>query len=116
MAWKLEFDAPKGLRQMRGFDSITISHPEKNFWWFIGPDRWVDVNNKERPGKGEYEYSCSHHDVWRGAPKTVKAFLRYLRKRPELKGCEVWFVHRGVYYFGSEVVRLDVKAVWEDEA
>lgn len=94
MTWQITYDAPRGLRINRGFWGITIFG---GLWWCKGSNKWL-----ANPPSGE-SYSSHCH-----GPKTTKAFLRYLRKHPELKGQEVIFVNRGAYQSTS----LDITAVW----
>lgn len=94
MSWQINYDAPRGLRMNRGFWAITTFG---GLWWCEGSKKWL-----ENPPSGEVHSTHCH------GPKTTKAFIRYLRKHPELKGHEVIFVHRGAY----ESTRLDITAVW----
>lgn len=97
MSWQITYDAPRGLRTNRGFWALTTFG---NLWWCEELGIWTDVVPK---GMGA---STHCH-----GPKTTKAFLRYLRKHPELKGHEVIFVNNSAY----ESTRLDITAVWVEE-
>lgn len=98
--WKLTFEAPLGLRSMKGFDSITTCG-----MWLNG-DTGLWSNEISKSGWS------SSHDV---GVKSVKAFIRYLGRHKELKGVEVTLVSRGYLKFDDdEVVSLDVRANWVD--
>lgn len=74
----IKFQAPLGKRILRhGFMGIT------NFdrlWWCYETKRWVEEPN----GNASTHAPC----------KSYKAFLRHIRKHPELKGHEVILVSR----------------------
>lgn len=101
MTWILEFDAPVGRRVMSGFTSVTAFGSD--IWWHHDLQEW-----------GPYNLSTgsksSHHSAGEGAPRTVRAFTRYLRKHSNLKGFEVVLCNK----FVSDT-RLDVTAKWESK-
>lgn len=68
---------------------------QESMWFSHTLRRWIPESEYAKtPGA-----LGTHHDGT-GAPKTHRAFKRYLRKHPELKGCEVWHVSR---YKGHDV-------------
>jgi len=98
MTWKLTYEAPVGLRTNRGFWGVTVMG---NNWFSELTGKWSD----------SIVGPCSNYDH---QPKTTKAFLRYLRKHPELQGCDVQLSHRGYLHHGDTVTHLNIKAEWID--
>lgn len=96
--WKLTYDAPRGMRVNRYFWAVTTTG---DLWWCYESKKWVDWENKK--GSQGFSTHCS-------GPKTTKAFLRYLKNHPELKGEEVVFVNNNAY----DVCGLHITARWEE--
>lgn len=96
MSWKLTYDAPVGLRTNRGFWAVTTFGPD-SMWWHHESKTWL----KEIVG------ACGSHHT---GPRTTRAFMRYLRNHPELKGQEVVFVNNARY----DSTDLNITAIWED--
>lgn len=96
MSWKLTYDAPVGLRTNRGFWGVTVMG---NNWFSELTGKWSE----------SIVGPCSNYDH---QPKTTKAFLRYLRKHPELKGHVVWFSHNSFLSAGGVITSLNIKAEW----
>ena len=90
--WVFKYEAPLGCRIDRGWFGVTV----QGLWHNHTMNIWQGGLDKE----------CAHgtHGT---RPKSVKAFKRYLRKHPELKGFNVVFCSR--YY------NQDIEAVWEGE-
>lgn len=83
---RITFEAPNGHRILRhGFWGITTHATEgasTDLWWSYEKKAWVD---------GVHPHCSSH------APcKSFKAFLKHIRKHPELRGRRVIFVSRYV--------------------
>jgi hypothetical protein len=81
----ITFEAPKGARVLRHwFMGITTFSIDGNpsLWWCRKTKKWVT---------GEFltDGGSSHVDC-----RSYRAFLRHLRKHPELKGYEVVLVSR----------------------
>lgn len=107
--WELSYTAPRGLRTNRGFTSVTVITSNRSHWWWCQEKgRWItheeDFNDRR----------TSHHDLCDGAPKTKKAFARYLRKHPELKGETVMLVNRCYELDGGEPVSIDILATYSE--
>lgn len=105
MPWVLEYDAPKGLRTNRGFGSVLLE--EIGFWYYRDTGVWAE----DRP-EGDTGWCSTHHHCYEGAPKTTKAFLRYLRKRPYLKGQTVYLNHRCYMEIRGKYIGLGITAKW----
>lgn len=106
--WKFEFEAPVGLRCMKGFWGVCVwsGKNQDSVWWCEEQQKWVTPENAGKQG-----YSTHHH-----GPKSFKAFKRYLRKHPELKGHNVELVHRD--HLKDEdgyITNLGINAYWEEE-
>jgi len=87
----LEFQAPKGQRMHRYFWCATVwDSLEPSLWW-------VDEVNAFVPCKSEpyLKYGASSNSK---PIRTLRAFKRFLRKHPELKGRTVRLVNRYVGY------------------
>lgn len=96
--WKLTYDAPRGLRVNRYFWSITTFG--SGLWWCYESEKWVTDTSNSRKGVSTHCHG----------PKTTKAFLRYLKKHPELKGEDVVFVNNRAY----DDCELNITARWEE--
>ncbi|QIW87799.1 hypothetical protein Ab1vBOLIVR5_gp151 [Agrobacterium phage OLIVR5] len=97
--WHIEYEAEVHSRVNRYFRSITtcrFSTDDPYLWWCYDKKKFVPIEETS----GQY----SNHSE---GPRTIKAFKRFLRKHPELKGYEVIFVNR---YAG-----LGATAVWIEE-
>lgn len=103
MAWKLEYEAPAGLRTNRGFWAVEV----KGMWYYQGIKLWAEDTPE---GYKDWYSSCDSN-----GPKTTRAFLSYLRRHPELKGQEVYFSHNGYLQHGDTITRLGVTARWVEE-
>jgi hypothetical protein len=77
---KIKFEAPLGQRTLRRY---VLGITTYDLWWCYETKRWID-NVKKAPGMASTYAPC----------KSYKAFLRHLRKHPELKGHEVVLVSR----------------------
>lgn len=103
MAWKLEYEAPRGLGTNRGFWAVHA----QGLWYYHGVKLWAE----DKP-EG-YTQGYSNCDT--NGPKTTRAFIRYLRRHPELKGYEVYFSHNGYLEHGDgTITRLGIIARWEE--
>ena len=101
--WKLTFEAPIGSRSMKGFDSVTNLD---SFWFLTKQGFWSEDSYDIRL---EDEIISTHDH----SPKSVKAFKRYLRNHPELKGIEVILCHRQcIENLDGSTESLDVRANW----
>jgi len=84
---KITFEAPLGQRFLRrwflGITTIRESDQD-SLWWCFATKKWI--NNTRGPKGGSTHAPC----------KSYKAFLRHLRKHPELKGYRVVLVSRFV--------------------
>ena len=78
---KIEFQAPRGSRFLRRY--IIGITTFGGLWWCFETKRWVD-DVRKAPGRASNYAPC----------RTYKAFLRHVRKHPELKGHEVILVSR----------------------
>lgn len=86
----LEFKAPRGQRVHRYFWSATV--------WDDGPSMWwIDELNAFFPD-GSSELKLYSHGNHSRPIRTLRAFKRFLRKHPELKGRTVRLVNRYVGY------------------
>jgi hypothetical protein len=82
----ITFEAPKGQRILRRwFMGITVfrNDDQPSLWWCFQTKKWVTANMMTPAGVS------THSDC-----KSYRAFLRHLRKHPELKGYEVILVSR----------------------
>jgi hypothetical protein len=82
----ITFEAPKGQRILRRwFMGITVfrNDDQPSLWWCFQTKKWVTANTMTPAG------ASTHSDC-----KSYRAFLRHLRKHPELKGYEVILVSR----------------------
>ena len=77
----IEFQAPLGSRFLRRY--IMGITTFDGLWWCHETKRWVD-DVRKAPGVASTHAPC----------RSYKAFLRHLRKHPELKGHEVILVSR----------------------
>jgi hypothetical protein len=85
----ITFEAPKGQRILRGwFMGITVfrNDDQPSLWWCFQTKKWVTANTPTPAG------ASTHSDC-----KSYRAFLRHIRKHPELKGYEVILVSRFRY-------------------
>lgn len=78
---EITFQAPMGQRILRRY--ILGITTFDGLWWCHETKRWVD-DVRKAPGKASSHAPC----------KSYKAFLRHIRKHPELKGHEVILVSR----------------------
>lgn len=102
--WKLTYDAPYGKRINRYWRVLQVckTHPnQEDMWWDRKSNKWSTVRQESGTG-----YVCGKDP----RPKSIKAFLRYLIKHPELKGYEV--ILRNRYYMPD--YSYHVSAVWEE--
>jgi hypothetical protein len=93
--WQVYYEAPKGHRVNRYFWQVTV----RGLWFEYASGTW------KKEAKGDYS---SHHKL----PKTKKAFERYLKNHPELKGYEVILVNN--FYIAEGGISLDLLANWVD--
>ena len=80
----ITFEAPLRQRILRNrFIGITVvRNDDQHFlWWCIATRKWV-TSNTHMPQGGSTHADC----------KSYRAFLRHLRKHPELKGHVVYLV------------------------
>lgn len=100
--WVFTYDAPKGSRVKRYFDSVTVS----GLWYDKKIDKWVE----------DIEGATSSHDDL-NHPKTERGFNRYLRKHPNLEGHEVTFVnnYHEVDKNGNFLYSHNITAKWIEE-
>ncbi len=87
---KITFEAEHGCRILRNrWMGITTyrKDDQPSLWWCYRTKKWV-TSNEKMPDGGTSHAPC----------KSYKAFLRHLRKHPELKGYEVTFVSRYIGY------------------
>lgn len=78
---KITFQAPLGQRYLRRW-IIGITSFD-GIWWCYETKRWI-ADLKDAPGDASTHAPC----------KSYKAFLRHIRKHPELKGHEIILVSR----------------------
>lgn len=99
MGWKFTFEAENGNRIMKRFRSVTTFRKtdDQEFLWWSYKDRVF------RTWDGPVLDASSNHSE---PVRSFKAFKRFLRKHPELKGYEVVLCHRYIGY--------NVTAEWED--
>ncbi len=91
MSWIFEFQAPERQRVHRYFWCCTImDHREPDLWW-------VDELNGFFP-HGSPELKIHGHSNSSKPIRTFKAFCRFLRRHPELRGRDVTLVNRYVGY------------------
>lgn len=97
MTWVYEFEALAGNRFMKRFLCATTFCHEDAAWWCNRSKRFV-ADGEPLPDGGR-----------NNSPpiRSFKAFKRFLRKHPELRGADVTLVNRYVGY--------DVKATWQDD-
>lgn len=99
MAWILTFEAPRNQAVHRYFYGCTVrDRQEPSLWWVDALNRFVAVDDPIL----ENHWHCSNSKPIR----TLKAFKRFLRKHPELRGRAVRLVNRYLGY--------DVTAEWDD--
>jgi hypothetical protein len=82
----ITFEAPLRQRILRNqFMGITVfrNDDQPSLWWCHATRKWVTITTPMPLG------GSTHADC-----KSYKAFLRHLRKHPELKGYEVYLVSR----------------------
>ena len=88
---QITFEAPLGQRLLNTYiDSITSRRKtdEQPFlWWCYKTRQWVD-DVKKLPQGGSTNVRC----------RSYKAFLRHLKKHPELKGYQVILMNRYIGY------------------
>jgi len=80
------FEAPHGRRILRNwFMGITVfrNDDRPSLWWCNATRKWV-TSNTTMPMGGSSHVEC----------KSYKAFLRHVRKHPELNGYDVILVSR----------------------
>lgn len=82
--WQFEFEAPSGDRLMKRFAGVTV--PMSGKWFNYAAKTWQDSTNGER---------VSNYDE---RIKSFKAFKRYLRKHPELRGQKITLASRFIGY------------------
>lgn len=92
---QIVFEAKKGNRVMRGFRGVAVKSKD-NLWWSWRFKCWVPLEVL-RDKWSNYGATSTHH-IGKDAPKTFKAFLSYLDRHPELKGCEVTLISKWVGY------------------
>ena len=85
--WKLYHSAPYGSRI------------DYNWRWVSVPGMWF-VHDQQKWVKDGEQVNCRYASLHHKKPKSVKAFMRYLKKHPELKGHKVTLVNR--YYYTSD--------------
>lgn len=78
---EITFQAPLGRRYLRRWIMGITSFD--GIWWCYETKRWVK-DLKDAPGAASSHVPC----------KSYKAFMRHIRKHPELKGHEVILVSR----------------------
>jgi hypothetical protein len=86
MNMNITFEARRGQRILRRwFMGITIfsNDDQPSLWWCNATRKWVPITTP-MPLGGSTHAKC----------KSYRAFLRHLRKHPELKGYEVILVSR----------------------
>jgi GrpB-like predicted nucleotidyltransferase (UPF0157 family) len=97
--WEFIFEASKPERVHRYFWCATVMDWQKPDLW------WCDHSNKFLPhGHPDLEKHC--HSNNSKPIRTLRAFRRFLRKHPELRGRRVRLV--------SRYVGFDVEAVFND--
>lgn len=112
MTWLITYEAPKGFRINRYFDSVT-TYRKNDDQEFISFYEDFNVWSVKSPVEDYDGWSSSHHN--RGAPKTYKAFKRYLNNHPELKDYEVVAVNKYYTVFKTgETLRLHLSATWQE--
>lgn len=85
---EITFEAPRGQRLLRRyFMGITTFD---GLWWCFETKRWVD-DVRKASGSASSHAPC----------KSYRAFLRHIRKHPELKGREVILVSR---FIGNDII------------
>lgn len=92
--WKLHYSAPHGHRV------------DYRWLWVIVPGMWYNYDQQKWIKDGE-PFDCGRASTCHVKPKSIKAFMRYLKKHPELKGHRVIFVNRWYspdYYYDVEAV------------
>ena len=103
--WKLYHSAPYGSRI--DYNWLWVSVP--GMWFVHDQQKWV--NQAEVINRLRFWPESVHVK-----PKSIKAFMRYLRKHPELKGHKVRFENVRLdnkrYPFKYD---YDVEAVFEEE-
>lgn len=97
------YDAPRGMRTNRGFDSVT----SYDMWYCHAIGKWVEARGPHTAGHS----LSTHHNAWDGAPRTFKAFKSYLKRHPELKG-RVMLCHRNyIPQNGKPDIHLGITAI-----
>ncbi len=82
----ITFEAPIGQRIFRSwFMGITVfcNDDQPSLWWCYATHKWLPITTPMPLG------ASSHAEC-----NSYRAFLRHLRKHPELKGYEVILVSR----------------------
>lgn len=103
MSWVLEFQAPEGKRIQRYFWSCTVrDRREPSMWWVDDLGRWLPCDD---PDLKKYCHGSHSKPI-----RTLKAFCRFLRRHPELKGRDVALVNR---YIGFDVIARAVDCFTE---
>jgi len=92
---ELVYSAPKGCRVKRYFWGIQV----EGMWFCKKQHKWVKYDEIE--GGASNVFQCS----------TERAFIRHIRKHPEIKNQNVWLVNR--YYTDSYDYSISV--YWGDE-
>ena len=86
---KITINAPKGQRTLKQFHWIHIEERAKDthIWYQYSNDKWVYHGDEDYDKDSSH---CNHHSIGdKHFPKSYKAFIRYLKKHPELIGCKV---------------------------
>lgn len=103
--WTYKFDAPAGERMLKRFRSVTTWGKNKGqpiLWWCYATRTFRESDTDL--GYRSFAKGASSH-----APiRSFKAFKRFLRKHPELKGYEVVLCNR----FEDH----NVTAIWQEAA
>ena len=107
--WKFKFNAPIHCRILSyGFRSVSLSNQDSRLWFYPKFNQWLNDDNRPSEDYGSYS---THHNVWNGAPKTFKAFKKYVERHPELKGSTVTLVHQ---YYDDRGFNYHIEAEWHE--
>lgn len=103
--WYVTQETPSWDRIHHGFLWVSVDccdPAEDSLWFEEASQTWKSLSECTGP--------CSSSHL---GPRTLKAFRRYLRKHPELKGRRVRLVHR-CYVPGADY-GLDITAEWRPD-
>jgi len=89
MEWRFEFDAPVGERMMRRFWGVTLN--KDDLWFGHEEKKWLESTAQSTGGASNWDH----------APRTFKAFKRYLKRHPELSACQE--VTLGSLFVGHDI-------------